>query len=241
MIDTGIGTYMGIVIMGAVIVVVTAFLIIKSTSKKGIAQTQEPLLGNMETSTALKKEPAPNLRLRLNSFKSLLRLAPRESSRQRSNAPPDSEPIDEGLAMNRQFSVQLPGVTSSEPAANDAPSSPDQETLNVEPPDEEEPAVTITDTLPAEPAEPAQDRPQEEPEQPDEVSDGEYQEQPDEASDGEYQEQPTKKDTAFDLFTTEIVEENDVSKLAANLSNLDVDDLLEEARNLRNVLRGAGR
>ncbi len=59
------------------------------------------------------------------------------------------------------------------------------------------------------------------------------------ASDSKSQEQPATKDTVFDLFRDEVVEENNTSKLAAALNNVDIHDLLEEAQNLRNQLRGA--
>ena len=54
----------------------------------------------------------------------------------------------------------------------------------------------------------------------------------------EYQKQPATKDSAFDLFTTEMAEEGDASKLAANLNNTDVHDLLGEAQNLINQFGG---
>ena len=46
-------------------------------------------------------------------------------------------------------------------------------------------------------------------------------------------------DTVLNLFTAKIEEENNISKFAATLNDIDARDFLEEARNLINQLRGA--
>lgn len=227
------GAYIGIVIMGAIIVAITAFFIMKSTSKRGIVQPQKLPVENVETSAALKERHAPTRgpgrsRLRFPS----LGLGLGKFGRQRHDAPPDQPPIDEGLAINEQFSIPLPGVNSSEPEINAVPLSLDQAVPSVEPAGQEEPEVNTLDTSPAEPAESSQDQSQEEPE----LIEGEAEEP---ASDSESQKQPKTEDSVFDLFKDEIVEESDISKLAVTLNNVDAHDVLEEAQNLINQLRGA--
>ncbi len=228
------GAYIGIVIMGAIIVAITAFFIMKSTSKRGIAPAQKPPVENVETPAALKERRVPILGLVLNrlKFPSLGR-GPSKSGRQRHNAPPDQQPIDEELAINEQFSIPLPGVNHSEPEINAVPLPLDQEVPNVEPANQEEPEENTLNASPAEPAESPQDQPQEEAELIENES-----EEP--ASDNENQKQPKTEDSVFDLFKDEIVEESDISKLAATLNNIDARDVLEEGQNLINQLRGAG-
>ena len=93
----------------------------------------------------------------------------------------------------------------------------EQRVPNVEPANEEEPTKEELEPI------------EHEPDEMKEASDNKNQQQ----------QQPATKDTVFDLFRDEVVEENNTSKLAAALNNVDVHDLLEEAQNLRNQLRGA--
>lgn len=238
------GVDIGIVIVGAIIVVGTAFLVVKSTSKMGVAQTQKQPVEYTETPVAVEKRRAPTLGLALNRLKSPLGLALRKFSRQPSNATPDQQPIDEGLAINEQFSIPLSGVTSSEPEVNTVPSSPaepEQWLPDVEPANEKEPEADRLDTLPEEPAESTQDLSQEEPEEtrkPEEIRTPEEPEEPGETPGEEYEEQPKPTGSAFDLFTAEMAEESEVSKFAATLNNVDIHHLLEEARTFINQLRG---
>lgn len=230
------GTVMsiGIVIMGAMIVVVVAFFIVKSTSKEGVGQTQKQPVENIETPVAPRKRRAPAFGLVLARLKFLSGLALRQLRRQTGNASPNQQPVDEVVAVNERFSIPLPDVTDLEPGMDAAPSSPDQGIPDVEPANEEESGVDMPDTIPAEEsAESTQDQPQEELE----PAEGEPEEM-DEISDDEYQEQPKDKDAVLELFTGELAEESEVSKFAASLNNIDVHNLLEEAQDLINQLRG---
>ncbi len=267
MIISETGIYIGIiVIVGAMIVAVAARLVMESTSKKGIAQTEKQPVNpveNIGASATMRKRRASIVGLVLNKLRLLLKSVPRERSQRRRNVDPDQQPVDKGIAINEQFSTPLPGVTSLKPEIDTAPSSPDQQPVdkgiaineqfstplpgvtssesginaapsfpdqgvpNVEPANKEEPEVNTLSTLPAELAESSQDLPQEEPA---EVS---------AASDDEYREQPKSTDSVFDLFTSDMAEESDVSKFAANLNDVDVHDLSGEAQDFINRLKGA--
>ena len=187
-----ISIFIGICILAAAIVI-TIFTT-KSTPKKGITQKQP--VENIEAKATPKKRHAP----------------------QRSSAPPDQRPIDEGLDINERLSTPLPGVTSPELEINAALLPLDQGIPNVEPIKKDKSEVNI---------------PQEEPEpierEPEELN---------EASDDGYREQPTTEDAVLNLFTAEMAEESNISKFAANLNNIDVHDLPEEARKLINQLKG---
>ena len=253
MTTTIIGVYIVTLAAGAIIVAITAFRIIKSTRKKGTAQTQKQLVKDTETPTALRKRHAPTLGLTFNRLSFLLRRALGKFSRQKHNALPDRQPVDEGLAINEQFSIPSPGVVSSEPETNTAPFSPNQGVPNPEPENEGVPEANMINTSPADLV---QEAPNPEPEnegapeadminnppaESDEITQGWPQEETkelSEATDNEYQEQPTNKDAMLDLFAAEIAEENDVSKLAATLNNIDAQDLLEEAQSFINQLSG---
>ena len=231
MIISETGIYIGIVIMGAMIVAVAAFLVMKSTSKKGIAQIEKhPVnpVDNLEASATTGKRHASILGPALNKLRSLLKTVPRERSQRKRDVAPDQQPIGEEPTIRERFSTPSPGVTSSEPEINAVPSSPDQWAPNMEPANEEELEVNTLSILPAESAESGQGLPEEKPEELPEASDNEYQQQ-----------KPETKGSMLDLFTTEVVEESDVSQLAAKLSDIDIHDLSEEAQELINQLRGA--
>ena len=267
MIISETGIYIGIVIMGAMIVAVAAFLVMKSTSKKGIAQIEKhPVnpVDNLEASATTGKRHASILGPALNKLRSLLKTVPRERSQRKRDVAPDQQPIGEEPTIRERFSTPspgvtssepeinavpfspdqqpigeeptirerlstpLPGITSSEPEINAVPSSPDQWAPNMEPANEEELEVNTLSILPAESAESGQGLPEEKPEELPEASDNEYQQQ-----------KPETKGSMLDLFTTEVVEESDVSQLAAKLSDIDIHDLSEEAQELINQLKGA--
>ncbi len=175
---------------------------------------------------------------------------------QKRNAAPDQQPIDAGLDINKRFSTPLPGVASPEPQVNMInafparldqgmpnmepvdeeepqvnminafPAGLDQGMPNMEPVNEEEPQVNMIDILPAELAESNQGWPQEKPEELNEAS-----------HDG-YAEQPITGSNLSDLFNTEVAEEDDISKFAKKLDDVDARDLQEEAQSLISRVRG---
>lgn len=51
-------------------------------------------------------------------------------------------------------------------------------------------------------------------------------------------EQPKSEDAMFDLFTTEIEDDSNATKLAASLDNVDINDIMGEAQSLIQKLRG---
>lgn len=149
--------YIGIVILGAMIVVVAAFLIIKSTSKKGITQIQTQPVENIETNAALKKRHATQNGVTDDRKISAIWKKKGDILRgiralRKRITHPDQQPLDEGLAINDQFSIPLPDVTISEPEINTASSSPDQEVSNVEPTNGEETDVIMINNFHVEPA-----------------------------------------------------------------------------------------
>jgi len=54
-------------------------------------------------------------------------------------------------------------------------------------------------------------------------------------------EQPRKSDAVLNLFATEVVEENTLGKFAASLKEIDVQNLLSDATDIRDRLRGKKR
>ena len=100
------GIYIGIIIMGAMIVAVAARLVMKSTSKKGIAQTEKQPVNpveNIETSATMRKRRASIVGLVLNRLKLLLKPAPKERGQRRRNVDPDQQPVDKGIAIKERF------------------------------------------------------------------------------------------------------------------------------------------
>jgi len=255
------GVYIGIVIMGAMIVVSTALLIMKSISKKASAQSEKQPVEYVDTLAAPKKRPAPTLGLVLDRLKFLLGLSLSRFSRQRRDAVPDQQPIDQEVAANERFSIPLPGAANSEAEIAAVPSPlaegvANVEPVNVEPVNVEEPEVNMVNSLTAEPNQEAPNVELINEEEPEanmidsytaesaqltqeqlEPTEDEPEEM-DEASDNDYQEQPTKEDAVLDLFADEIVEESNISRFAESLDNIDAHDLLEEAQTLMNRLRG---
>ena len=260
--NIGTEVYIMIVIMGAMMVAVTVFLMLKSTSNKNLARTQTQPVEGIETSTALGKKHPPTFGSALNNLKVLLGRSLSSFNRPTHNAPTEQPPIDEGQTINKRFSIPLPGVSNLEPEIRAVLPAPEQTVPNVAP-HNEEPEVNILDTFPAKPepgiapvrpateqvsevntikilpaesVESTQDQAQEELElveyEPEEI---------DKASENEAPEQPKAKDTVFDLFTDEITEESDVGKFAATLGDVESHDLLEKPQALMNPLRGTSR
>ena len=245
------GIYLGVVIMGAMILLVTAFLIVKSTPKKGTTKTQP--LENIEMEVALKKESAsPSGAMNTGKVSAIRKikgdiLKGIRALRKRSTSP-DQQPIDEGLAIKEQLSTRLPDLASlglqgstlpslanreelnTEPAdepesegnmVDTAPVEPEQGLSNVAPVSEPETEVNMTDSSPAELAKSNQEPLPEGLERAEPESEEEYK-----APDNEPQEQPEAKKDVIDMFMDEMVEESETSKFASTLDNVDVHDLL---------------
>ena len=77
--------------------------------------------------------------------------------------------------------------------------------------------------------------PQGEPQQPPEPTESEPEGVKETSEDG-HQKPTVTEDAMYNLFTTEVVEENDLSKLAESLNDVNARDLLGEARDLINQL-----
>ena len=139
---------------------------------------------------------------------------------------------DEGQATDGPSSIPLPGVTSPESEINDVSLSVNQEMPNMEPVNEEETKVNMSNAFPTEPVEFTQGKHQGEPE----PSEPESEELKEDSQD-EDRKPAVTEDSMFDLFTTEEVEENDSSKLAESLNDVGARDLLGEAQSLINQLK----
>ena len=135
--------------------------------------------------------------------------------------------------VNEPFSIPSPAVTSPQSEINVVPYSTEQEVSNMELVNDERPDANRINALPAETIEPTQGWSQEEAE-----STEPELEELNETSDNGSQKQKTTTGDLSDLFTDEFVEEDDVSKLAKSLNDVDVHDLIREGRNLVNELKG---
>lgn len=258
--------YIGIVIIGAMMVLVTAFLIVKSTSKNSSVKSRpSDDIENIEVKPAMEKKHAPHnekidnreslapWKIKRDILKGIRALRKRSTS-------PDPQPLDEVLTLKEQQLTPLPDNTGLELQTNTLPPLTDQETSNielvneedtkenmistspeelgqsssnVEPANEEEKEENIFDKFPPELAESTPEQLQEEPEDVENEPVEEYK-----APDNEYQEEPKADDDVLDLFKSEVVGENDAGILAANLDNVEIHDLLEEAQKLMNQLKG---
>ena len=250
--DIAIGIFMIMITIAAAAVALTTLELMRFTSKKGITRTPDQPLEN--TGTKL----ASVLQSRLNALRAGLRKFLKLWTKpvfQRRNVSPDPPPADEESAINEQSSIPVPDGTSPEPETSDIPPSPDQEVPNMKLTIEEETKVNMFNIPPAEPA---QEAPNQEPlneeetmvdtfsTEPTERAQGWPQEQPEstepepekvvEASENGLQKSEVSEDTMQDIFATEVVEEDDVSKLAKNLDNVNASDVLEEAQGLINKL-----
>ena len=263
MINFETGIYIGIVVIGAMIVLVTAFLIVKSTSKNSTAQTRPS--EDIEVEAAMKKRYVPHSgriddRMALALWKIKRDILKGIRALRKRSTPPDLQLVDEGPTLREQQLTPLPDNTGLGLQTNTLPSPTDQEIsnielvneeeteanmtststeelgqglLNVEATNEEEDEVNIIDKLPPELAESTQEQPQEELEHDENESLEEYK-----TPDNEHQEQAKANDDMLNLFKGEMAGDSDISTLASNLNNVDVHDLLEEARRLLNQLSG---
>lgn len=118
---------------------------------------------------------------------------------------------------------------------------------------QEEPEVNTEGSTPADqqPAEDANEQPGEDlaqlfssaarpssEDESEEDTDDDSDEDADEDSGDEPREEKTGRDAMLDLFATKITEESNVGALAASLENVDVEDIMGEARRLIRKLKG---
>jgi len=104
----------------------------------------------------------------------------------------------------------------------------------------EQGGVDITELLHVpEPSE-SEDEPEETHEPVEDNPDDNYDAKPDDNSDAKppEPEQPKSEGAMLDLFTTEIEDDNNATKLAAFLDNVDINDIMGEAQSLIQKLRG---
>jgi outer membrane biosynthesis protein TonB len=211
-----IGVYIGIGILAAVVMSVST-LFLKSAPRPDIPRAQ--------TQTQTQKQPAKGILKDIMDAKSLLR---RRRADKTYDATPAPQPVDRVRIINEQPPPQpQPPAASPEPVTSAAPSPTEPAIPIVEPAAEKEPEVNIADILLEEPAESAESQSQEEPEE------------PAEAPDEEHQERPKAEGGLDDLFATEIADEDDVSRFAESLETVDTKDLIGEAQDLLNQIRGA--
>jgi hypothetical protein len=222
----------GIVASGAIVVIITAFFIFRPNLKRSAAKARQK---NEETG---EKSSLPTWKTK----------------------PEDQSPQDTGTPPEEELPAVFPEVTVPE-LHPDAPSSlPDIETPDIVPVSEgtevnvmdnlmmnqeqtlseseqltvEETIIEPRDDLPDETAATGGEQPQEE------QGTSVFEPEKEETSGGEEQPEKVKSDdNMFDLFTEEVLEESDVSKLAATLNNVDIDDLLEEVYNTKKYLGGS--
>lgn len=237
--------YFGVVIMGAIIVVVTAFLVIKSTLKNDITRIEKQPIEHIETTAVIKKRHVSICRFLLRSnagnlvqpLKFLLRPVLGVINLPSHSASSDQEIPNWKPANNEQILMPLPDIDNPELETNMVPPSPEHEVPSGQSVSGE-PEVNMIDTSPEKldqeipNVEPAND------EKPEHVE-HDNSEELNEASDDEKGEQPTTEDAVFDLFKGEIGEESKISKFAATLNDVDIHDLLNEAQSLINHLRGS--
>jgi hypothetical protein len=237
----------GIVVSGAIVVIITAFFIFRPNLKRSAAKARQK---NEETG---EKSSLPTWKTKRNIIRNLRSL-------RKHRKPEDQSPQDTGTPPEEELPAVFPEVTVPE-LQPDAPSSlPDIETPDIVPVSEEtevnvmdnlmmnqeqtlseseqltveETIIEPRDDLPDETAATGGEQPQEE------QGTSVFEPEKEETSGGEEQPEKVKSDdNMFDLFTEEVLEESDVSKLAATLNNVDIDDLLEEVYNTKKYLGGS--
>lgn len=159
---------------------------------------------------------------------------------------PEQHPYDKGLALQNQFPPPSPNITGPEIEIDPISISPEQEVPYVDTINEE-PKANLTDTLAVEEDKPVQDSRQEESEliedevegidDIEEAADIEDTAEADETIENEQEEQPATQDSVFSLFSEEVVEENDVTKIAVDLEDIDAHSLSEEVHDLISQFR----
>ena len=190
-------------IIGGVILLIAAFFMFKS-SKKPVSQQSNQSMESLETSATV-------------TNRGVIQDMPVSKE---NSLPAVQEAVAEEPASDKQ-------ATAIEPDASPALSSSDQE-VSGEESDGEAAESEVISTSPAETDEISQNQLVEEVE-----STGiDKAEKAEEVSENENPSPPKPKDSIFDMFTEEAIEESESSKLAAKLDNTDASDILSEARDL---------
>ncbi len=249
--------YMGIVILGGLILIAGAFFIIKSTSEKGVTRNSsgdnaEPDSDPKDRIAAEKQQPNNGKlsffsRLRGKMGRGLTdgvkdRPSPDGQSEAAVSEPSSSRMPDlnslglqtndiQSLAERETLSAEKMNQVESVPEASPAPPPESAPLPDTEPLVEEMESVSAIDDSPTEEAQAEQGPAPEEIEIP-------VQEPPSEESPADNQK--SKTDDLFDMFKDETGEESEVSKFAANLDDINAHDLLEQSQNLINYLSGNG-
>lgn len=249
--------YMGIVILGGLVLVAGVFFIIKTTPKKSVARNDSannavPNPGLKESvafENQQRSEGKPSFFSRLKGkvgggFRGGVKGPPSPNgqpepavSEQRPSRMPDLDslglqPTDlQSQAERETLSAGPVNQVESAPELPPAPPAEPAPLPDTEPPVGEKDSLNAIDDLPVEEAEPGQDPPPEEAEIPvQELS----------AEEAPADNQQSKTDDLFDMFKDEMAEESEVSKFAANLDDIDAHDLLEQSQSLINYLSGHG-
>ena len=233
------GIYIGIGILAAVVMSVTT-LFLKSAPRPDIPRAQ--------TQTQTQKQPAKGILKDIMDAKSLLR---RRRADKNYDAAPAPQPVDRVRIINEQPPPQPPPPAARpEPVTSAAPYPTEPAIPTVEPAAEKEPEANVIKVSAEQPAEAegqVQDKPEVNitdilPEEPAESAESESQGEPEEpagAPDEEHQERPKAEGGLDDLFATEITDEDDVSHFAESLEAVDTKDLIGEAQDLLNQIKGA--
>lgn len=221
-----IGIVIGISSMVAVVVTIITYTNLRSARRKSATAAKEKPAKEKHTVSSREEKPTPKqktiVKPQFSFLKKKLAFINFKRSSQQKGAPSDQPTVTQATP------VPVPEVILN--TANAEPEINATEFSVSLPPIEEQPAseatevtTLMTDTSPVSLEESAQ--PQEEAESTELVETS----TPDE---NEYQEEP--KDDTFDLFTNDTEDESATNKFAADLSNVDVDDLLAEVLKFRN-------
>lgn len=246
--------YLGIVILGGLILIAGAFVIIKSTPRKGATRNDSaynagPDPGRQKRSSAKNEEKhtdKPSLFNRLRG-----KMSRGLAVEVKDGPSPNEQPEP---ATNEHGPSRMPDLNSLGLQTNDLHSLAERDTLSAEPVNQVEPAPELSPAPLAEPAQPPGTEPPVEegdsmsvindlpavPEQdpPPEEAEIPVPETP--AEETPANDQESKTDDLLDMFKDEIVEETEAGKFASTLEDIDVHDLLEQSQSLINYLSGNG-
>ena len=209
----------GLAALGAVVVAVAPFLVLESTPKQGLVQAV--------------RQPETDERPFWRRKRDFLRQTRNALGKLRSAAG-GRLPVEALPELGKPVSEPLPQGTVSQPAASARQASQGEETPNadteLEPAGPQSPAGNLLDAL-------SETRPKSD----DSDSFEEDESDEDDKESGglfgkDSDAKPADSDSLFELFSAEIVEDDEAGKLAATLDDVDARDLLSEAQHTLNEI-----
>lgn len=216
------GAYGGVIVVTAV-VIFTTLSILRQPKSKGVIQLNNEVTQPQKSPVPIEYKKGEAVQEKVSSPRkrrsALVALRKKNASRGNNISLPQ-QPVDALPAKKERLSMLPPAVSRPQPEINTVP---------LPPPDQEQPAVETmaptktkeseTDTL--------KDLLQEVPEESDETA----------RIEPRKQKHPIGGELS-DLFTAEVEEEDDISKFAENLDDINTNNLLEETQDLINQLKG---